>query len=353
MSPLETRFEDFVRSLQDAEIVDEIELSLLQKKANKPDFFFCDRQFIGEMKSLNADTEYKATAIIEKQRERPEFPIFYQPWDSDKILNCLPDGEYVKERMVKAITTGLKKSLKKANKQIAVSKKMYDIQTAEGILIIINDSVEVLSPEIIADRVSQLLQERAYPSGELLYSDIAVVLIVGGLHTIELERSQELMPIVTVVNSYIDEYEAAEEYTQWLQRKWAKFNGVPLVEYNIQPEDFRTSKRNKPQPSKPHTLSDLWKEQYKRNSYLRHLSEDELLNHSQKLHYEMMPHHLRGEHTKPSEKRVQKLWELGTHIMEEFNYRGLDFRKLGFTMKTAIEQLEREGKVALPSRNEH
>ncbi len=304
------------------------------------------------MKSLNADTEYKAAAIIEKQCERPEFPVFYQPWDSDKILNCLPDGEYVKERMVKAITTGLKKSLKKANKQIAVSKKMYDIQTAEGILVIINDSVEVLSPEIIAYRVSQLLEERAYPSGELLYSDIAVVLIVGGLHTIELGRGQELIPIVTVVNSYIDEHEAAKEYTRWLQRKWAQFNGVPLIEHNIQPEDFRTSKRDKPQPSRPRTLSDLWKEQYKRNSYLRHLSEDKLLNHSQKLHYEMMPYLLRGEHAKPSEERAQKLLELDTHIMEEFNYRGLDFRKLGSTMKIAIEQLQNEGKIALPNRND-
>lgn len=348
MSPLEIKFEDFVRTLKNAEVVDEIELSLEQKKAKKPDFFFCDRQFIGEMKSLNFDTEYKAVAILEKQREKPEFPIFYEPWDSDKILNCLPDGKYVKERMVKAITTGLKKSLKKANKQIGDSKKTYSIESAEGILIVINDQVEVLSPELIAYRVSRLLKDRD-SSGGLLYPDIAVVLIIGGLHTMKLEHGQEVMPIVTVMNSNTTDYEMASDYTRWLQRKWAEFNGVPFIELDIQSESFKTSKREEPQPYKQLTRSELWKQEYQKNPYLRGLSEDELINRGQELAYETMPYYLRGSHEKPSEQRSRKLLELNTHLMEEFNYRDLDFRKFGSAMHSAIAQLKEEGRVVLKS----
>ncbi len=346
MSPLETRFVEFVRSLKNAEIVDELEFSSEQKKAKKPDFFFCDRQFIGEMKSINADTEYKAVAILEKQRERPEFPVFYEPWDSDKILNCLPDGKYVKERMVKAITTGLKSSLKKANKQIAGAKKTYDIETAEGILIIINDSVEILSPEVIAYRVSQLLREKD-KSGNLLYPNVVVALTVGGLHTLELGSGQELMPLVTVVNSGVADFESVKDYTRWLERKWAEFNNVPLIEIDIEPEDLRTSKRKEIQSPRQLTRSDLWKEQYRGNPYLRKLSEDDLLAHGQKLSYELMPYHLRGDHPKPSEQRVRELLELNTHLMEEFNHRGLDFRKFSSAVHAAVSQLQDEGKVVL------
>ncbi|MEL7358536.1 MAG: hypothetical protein AAFN40_18505 [Cyanobacteria bacterium J06560_6] len=327
--------------MKNAEVVDEIELTLEQKKAKKPDFFFCNRQFIGEMKSLNADTEYKASAILEKQQERPEFPIFFGSWESEKILNCLPDGEYVKERMIKAITSGLKKSLKKANRQIRDSKKTYSIESAEGILIIINDSVEILSPEVIAYRVSQVMGERN-PSGELLCPDIAVVLILGSLHTMHLEHSQEVLPAITVINSYTTDYEMARDYTGWLQKKWAEFNNMPLIERDISPELLRTSKREEPQPYKQLTRSDLWRKDYRNTPYLRQLPEDELMSRGQEIMYEMVPFFLRGSHESPSEQRALKLLELNTHLMEEFNHRGLDFRKLSSAIDAVKAQLAKE-----------
>jgi hypothetical protein len=350
MSPLESRFVDFVRSLKNAEVVDEIELSSEQKKAKKPDFFFCDRQFIGEMKAINADTEYKAIAMLEGQRERPEFPVFYEPWDSNKILNCLPDGKFIKERMIKAITTGLEKSLKKANKQIESSKQTYKVQTAEGILIIINDLVEVLSPEVIAYRVNQLLNRRR-PSGELFYPDIAVTLIVSGLHIVKSEYGQDLVPVITFVNSNAADYEAARDYTRWLERRWAEFNGMPFIESNIKFDDLKTLKRKKEQSSKQPTRSDFWKKQYKIAPYLRGLSEDELIGHAKTLAYKMLPRGLRGDHEKPSQQEFNEMMESNTHLMEEFNHRGIDFRKLSFAMKEALKQLQQDGKVNLQSKS--
>ncbi len=350
MSPLENRFVEFVRSLKNSEIVDEIELSLKQKKAKKPDFFFGDRQFIGEMKSLKENTEYKALDIIDLQKERPEFPVFYEPWEVSKVLNCLPDGEYINQKIIRVITSGLKKSLKKANKQIKSSKTTYEIDDAEGILIVINDLVEILSPEVIAYAVHQLLQPKK-PSGELLCPDIAVVLIVGGLHTLRIEQGRDVMPIVTIVNSYIAEYKAAKEYTRWLERKWAEFNNMPFIDANIRFEDFKTSALRETQPPKQFTRSEVWKDQYKENPHLRGLAEDELISYGQKLLYETMPFYFEGEHDKLSQERVNELLELNTHLMEEFNYRGLDFRKFGSAMQEAVKQLKEEGKVGIPSQD--
>lgn len=77
---LKGRFTEFVRNLESAEIVDELQLSQEQRRAKKPDFFFFERQFIGEMKSIEKDMEPKAQTILDKHKDRPEFPVFYGQW---------------------------------------------------------------------------------------------------------------------------------------------------------------------------------------------------------------------------------------------------------------------------------
>ncbi len=74
---LEERFTEFVRSLQSSEIVDDLQFSFEHKQSKKPDFFFFERQFIGEMKSIKKDMEPKAQAILDKHKDRPEYPLFF------------------------------------------------------------------------------------------------------------------------------------------------------------------------------------------------------------------------------------------------------------------------------------
>lgn len=70
MDSLEDRFISFVRSLINAELIDEIEMDSDQRAAEKPDFFFYERQFIAEMKSLKKDMKIKADNVMDKHRER-------------------------------------------------------------------------------------------------------------------------------------------------------------------------------------------------------------------------------------------------------------------------------------------
>jgi hypothetical protein len=339
---LEERFIEFVRSLKNAEIVDELPLSQAQQSASKPDFFFHERQFIGEMKSVHKDMEPKAQSILEKHQERPEYPIFFGKWDADKVLNYLPDGEDIQQNIFYAITSAIEGYADKANRQIREAKNVYKISSSEGILIIINDIVEILSPDIIAYRIQQLLNKK-YPSGETRYPHISVAWVVTETHVVKTEIGLNLLPSITVVNNCSPSYQEAIDYVHWMQRKWASFNKIPFVKGNFDIMGSELSKINDNPTSGMIPRHELWRKQYAKAPYLRNLSEELLLTHGQEIFYEIVPGFVHGTHNKPPQEKVFELFEKQTHFFEEINHRGIDLRKFSPNLHEAAQKLQEEG----------
>lgn len=344
---LEERFVKFIRNLKSAEIVDELKLSQEQNQAKKPDFFFNERQFIGEMKSIKTDMEPKVQAILDKYKDRPEFPIFFGEWDSNKILKYFPDRDSINKEMLLAATSALEAHVEKANRQIREAKKSFSIINSEGILIILNDCVEVLTPDLMVYKIHQLLNKKDQ-LGKTRYSHVSIVWIISEVHTLKTEMGQELLPCIVVVNDNSSSYQEANNYVNWLQRKWAEFNKIPFVKSNsVEIPLSKFSKRKKLNSPEMIPRSEMWQKQYLRSPYLRHLSKEELLKYFEKIYSETMPAFLRGSHEKPSQEKVHQLMERHTHLMEEINYRGIDFREFSPKLKEVFETLQHEGKLRL------
>ena len=343
---LEERFTEFVRNLQSAEIVDELQLSQEQKRGKKPDYFFFERQFIGEMKSIKKDMEPKAQTILDKHEDRPEYPVFFGQWDAEKILKHLPDGESINQKMFYAITSALEDSVEKANRQIRETKKVFEISDSQGILIILNDFVEILSPDLITHKIHQLLNKKS-PSGDARYPHISIVWIVSELHVLKTEMGQEIMPSIVFVNDFSPSYQEAKDYVNWLQKKWALFNNVPFIEDNFNIKNIQFSKRKDFDSPEMIRRSKMWKMQYSETPYLRHFSREQLLEHSQQLWYETLPAFIRGLHEKPTQEKVLELMKRQTHLIEEINYRGIDFREFLPKLHEAFNRLQQEGKLKI------
>lgn len=298
---LEERFTEFVRNLQSAEIVDELHLSQEQQQSEKPDFFFFERQFIGEMKSIKKDMEPKAQAILEEHKDRPEYPVFFGQWSSEKILQQLPDGESISKKMFDATTSALEYNVKKANRQIREAKKVFEISESQGILVILNDLVEILSPDLIVHKIHQLLSKKS-SSGDARYPHISVVWIVSEIHILKTELGQEFLPSIVFVNDYASSYQEANDYVKWLQRKWASFNNIPFIEGGLNLKNTWFSNR-KEIDSPEISRSDMWRRQYSQVPYLRHFSKEQLLEYSQQLWFETLPAFIRGAHKKLHKKQ--------------------------------------------------
>jgi len=351
---IEERFTEFVRSLRSAEIVDEIQMSQEQRCDKKPDFFFSERQFIGEMKCIKKDMEPKAQAALNKHKDRPEYPVFFAPWDSNKILKHLPDRERIKQEIFYSITSALEEYVEKANRQIRATKETFQLQESEGILIILNDCVEILSPDVIAYRVHQLLHKKD-KIGDTRYPHVSVVWIVDELHVVKTEIDQDLL-LSIVVGGEDSASQEVIDYINWLQMKWALFNNVPFIKGNFDLMEKKFSKRREDNSSEEHNSpemirrNEMWRRQYKQTPYLRHLSKERLLAHAQQIFYAILPEFIRGEHDKPSQEEVHKNLERLEHLFEEINHRGIDFREVALKNNEAFTLLQQEGKIKLQER---
>lgn len=265
-------------------------------------------------------------------------------------MKHLPDGEKINQEIFHAVTSALEEHVEKVNRQIREAKKIFEINDSEGILIIPNDFVETLSPDLIAYKIHQLLNKK-YPSGDTRYPHISVVWIVSEIHVLKTEMGQELLPSIVFVNNYSPSYQEANDYVNWLQRKWVSFNNIPFVEGNFDIMGSKFSKRKDTNSPEMISRSEIWKSQYMKNPYLRHLSEEQLLMHGQQIWSETFPAFLKGTHEKPSQERVFKLMELGTYFIEEINHRGIDFRKFSPKLHEAFQRLQQEGKLKIEDRS--
>ncbi|NJK53209.1 MAG: hypothetical protein HC936_11120 [Leptolyngbyaceae cyanobacterium SU_3_3] len=91
----------------------------------------------------------------------------------------------------------------------------------------------------------------------------------------------------------------------------------------------------------------MWRKQYSQTPYLRHLSRERLLEYSQQLWFETLPAFIRGSHEKPAQETVFELMEKQTHLMEEINFRGIDFREFSPKLHEAFNRLQQEGKLKI------
>ena len=343
MTSLEKRFTSFVHSLISAEVVDDIDMDSAQKTAEKPDFFFYDRQFVAEMKSLKQDMKNKADKVMDMYRERPEYPLFFGEWGIDKVLKNFPDRDQITNEIGDQLMSGLESIVRKANRQIRIAKKSFGLEKSHGILIVLNDAVEVLSPEVLAFGLNRLMVKKN-PEGESRFSEISAALILTDLHVIRTPVGTEAIPIITITNVFVDGHEEATQYLQWLQKKWALFNGSPFTQasFGIRSAQFAKRKECKPQPELLPNY-EIWIREYSRKPYLEKLTKNELFMHGKQVFSEATRGMLKGNHDKPDIERLKKLMEIGTHFLEEIKHRGIDFRDFLPVYSDMLAELKKQG----------
>lgn len=343
MGSLEERFISFIRSLINAEVVDDIEMDSVQRAAEKPDFFFFERQFIAEMKSLKKDMKNKADKVMDMHSERPEYPLFFGEWGIDKVLKNFPDRDQIMNEIGDQLTSGLESIVRKANRQIRIAKISFGLEKSHGILIVLNDTVEVLSPEVLAFGPNRLMMKKD-SEGESRFSEISAALLLTDLHVIRTPVGTEAIPSITITNVFVDGHEEATQYLQWLQKKWASFNGSPFMQasFDIRSAQFAKRKERKPQPELLPN-HEIWIREYSREPYLEKFTKDELFIHGKQIWSETIRGFLKGDHVKPDAERIKKLMEIGTHFQEEINRRGIDFRDFQPVIDDLLTEFRRLG----------
>lgn len=325
---LEARIYQFAAQRPWAERIDDLSLTPEQKAEEIADLFFENRTFVAEVKALSTDTSPKITPILKPHEESEHWPLFYGTRELSDILPSLPNAEDIRRELYEAVSSAIPTLVRKGNRQIRTTKRTFDLPEARGVLIVLNDLVGILTPEIIAHRVAATLVKR-HPDKSLQFPEIDAVWIISEQHTVQVTSSLKGFPAVVVMHPAKPEDALTAEFLRRMQGFWAAFNGLPLV--RMQQHDTVRTLKYDAAPSDateepPIRMQDHWVAEYHARPYLRSLSDEELRTYGAKLGAETGNMFLKGSRSRHHERRrgVRRFAE----FMEEFNYRKMDLRSL-------------------------
>lgn len=324
---LEERFIAFAKSLDGAECIDGLPLTAEQSAAQKGDFFFNGRAIVGEIKSLKTNTQDKIDIILKPYEETPEWPVFYGEQEVHKILDFLPNRDELRAKIFNSVTDSIEGIIEKANRQIRETKRTFDLPSAGGLLIILNDLVDVFAPGVLARRVTKCLRKRT-PSGQIRFPEITLVWALNAAHYAQITPTLKGMPIL-VMPSGLPDPNHIEKFVGLLGRKWAEYDGKPYLKTTadiLKRHEFKKfsddAKKQVPMPR-----HEVWRLRYRESPHLRSLTRSELLEYGQKVMARTSRMLSIDAKRRPTKELMDELGAQLTHFIEEMNFRAIDMRE--------------------------
>ena len=320
----------FIGRLDGSENIDNSLSNVELSYGKRADFLLNERKVILEIKSLKIDPHYKIEERLSPHRSRPEFPHFYWKSDLDTILPHLPDGEEIRHTIFHAVTRTVQTALEKVDDQIQSTKEALKLESSCGVVAILNENINILSPDVVAAKANQMLLKTR--NDDIRYKQLSFVWIISESHILIAKDGAEHLPLILLEGPTADDHADVEDYLDYLQLKWAEFEGYQtLSRGRLQNFDGVNFKKQslKQNDNRQASLArhETWRRRYRAQPYLRSLSETDFIEHSARILTTMMPHFLIGGKKLPH-ATVAHLMEGWTHILEEAEHRNLDMKKL-------------------------
>jgi hypothetical protein len=310
-------------SLPSVEVIDDIELSKDKRKYKKADYFGLGRKIIFEQKSLETDQTEKVQSKIDSYQNEDFFPLYYCERDINKIIKHFPDEEKTNLEVLTLITKQIEGVLSKANSQISSTENMFNLHDSTGILILLNDTVKILSPNIIAKRIVDRIREKN-KTDNYRFNRIQYVIFISETHT------YKGIPILLRIEGPTAPENAVNinEYLDYFVFSWGQYNCGEVAHFNA--EQFNNSEfveKKEKVKTKPKTRSDVRIEWYKKVRYLKDLTDTQVLEHGNKIIDTISHYMLKGGPRLPIEQFGELALQFGDFI-EESNIRGLDLKEM-------------------------
>lgn len=308
--------------------MDRMTLPQHSAKPRKADYLLGSGQVIMELKTLTTDTSHKVESAVEKHRERDDFPLFYGKANVRTVLARLPDGEDIYRRVVFALTRSVEDLVRSAEEQITHTREALGLADSLGLLVILNESVDVLDPGVVGYRVAQVMRRGRTGLSDSQKVDFVWLLFES--HLMGTVQGMRAVPTMLIRGERADCFPWFSAFHKDLVRRWADANGAAYVDAGSpDPEALRFTSAREALTPPPSVLPrhEVWRRQYRQRPYLRHLSDDEVLAHGSELMKQLMPHFLDGgPGYEPA--RDNPLMERFTHFLEEAEFRALDMRRM-------------------------
>jgi len=207
---------EFLKGLPDSEWLDAPEFCFPPGN-RKADFLLHGRKIIVELKTITTDQQPKIDRRLDKHLEETGIIIF-GTIASTQLFNDPNESDKFHHKILRDITRNTEEMCRSANDQITQTSKQLGID-ATGLLVILNESIVVLDPGVVAYRVREYLNRKprsidycllVFESHEVINNGIRQnqMLVIGACRTIG-----------HLADNYIDQ----------LMQQWAEYNGSEYI----------------------------------------------------------------------------------------------------------------------------
>lgn len=317
---LNDRFEKFMLSLTSVEGIDFINLKGVSAKKKKADYLAMGRKIIIEQKAINQEQASKIQKEVEKFSQSDEYPIFYGKRDVNLVIDKLPNKDVIKRQIYSKTTKLLESYLRQSNKQIESTKGIFNLEAACGILVILNDKVKVLSPEVVASRIYQRLKETK--DGLPRFANVDYVMFISETHNV---KGLPIIIVLEGINVSTNNPEISD-YVDYLVHAWSHYNGGGVAKLDSLKSCLDNIKENKDPIPERMTRSEariLW---YRRNRYMKLWTDEQVAKGAAGLVDNIQPYLMKGGPKLPIAELTELTMQFGD-FTEESNLRGLDIRE--------------------------
>jgi hypothetical protein len=230
-STLWRRFDSFVRTLDGFEDID----ALLKNRTDlhgkkRADYLFQGRQIIVEQKRLVSNPIYRPQGFAAKTR-RDRRIVVYGTVSTRSIFSAQPDADALQRKIILDLAKRISADVADADKQTRDTRLIFDIPDAVGIIVLLNEGAEILTPDVIGYAVSNAFQERSN-EGARRYTHSDGVIGISEAQTLPVQ-ALPTYPINTFTSPQTNRAEIVVAFSDMLISKWATFNHATL---NIQEE---------------------------------------------------------------------------------------------------------------------
>lgn len=234
---LKERFETFIRTLEGFESIDDLLKHAEQHGRKRADYLLSGRKIIIEQKILEEDPVGKPQKFINNLMERGRV-LAYGRVSSEAIFSKLPDGHKLRRDLILRLARSIEGAVSHADKQTKETRAIFSIPEALGIVVILNEHVRMLDPEIIRYALSNIFQ-KVSDTGARQYAGNHGVIVITEAHLVRVASPAKVFPILTFINPDGLRKDEVETFSAMLLIAWAKFNGFPVLHGT--PKQFRVT----------------------------------------------------------------------------------------------------------------
>jgi hypothetical protein len=225
---LEQYVERFLVGSLGAECINELVKTPEQEKADKADYFLEGRRVVLELKDLQTDQGWRVQKVLDRWRRAPDWPLFGGQLDLSVALQRYPRRETFERELYYEVCASLDRVVKKANRQLRETRRTFTLDnSALGVLAILNDRFDLLTPSVVATRLGQLIA-RASRDGRRRFGDLDSAIYVQWAHEVERSDGARRTPVIAVVEQRRVEAGYPGRFEDSFMEAWARFLHLPF-----------------------------------------------------------------------------------------------------------------------------